>query len=199
MQADDGVRVYLDNDVLINEWHPASGLTYTAVRPLSGNHRIRIEYLELVGVAGISFALSMSPNPPPWQATYYEGAPNRGPQRAAQGEPAGARQLDKTWGENSPFAGILPADGWNGRWTGQFAFSGGNYYFRARADDGVRVYLNDMLVIDGWSDGPHDMSNAFRNVGPGTHTVTVDYYDRYGYAYLQVFWYIDQYGPNFVP
>ena len=51
------------------------------------------------------------------------------------------------------FAGILPADGWNGRWTGQFAFSGGNYYFRARADDGVRVYLNDMLVIDGWREG----------------------------------------------
>jgi hypothetical protein len=197
--ADDGVRVYVDNDLVINEWHQASGQTYTAIRPLSGVHRLRIEYLELVGVAAIRFTLGFSTAPPPWQATYYEGAPNRGPQRAVQGEQAGARQLDRTWGDNSPFPGILPADGWNGRWAGQFTFSGGNYYFRARADDGVRVYLNDTLVINGWSDGAHDLSNAFRNVGPGTHTITVDYYDRYGYAYLQVFWYADQFGPNYVP
>lgn len=197
--ADDGVRVYVDNDLLINEWHPATGLTYTAIRSLSGVHRIRIEYLELVGIASIRFTLGFSSTPPPWQAAYYEGAPNRGPQRAAQGELAGARQLDRTWGENSPFPGLLPADGWNGRWVGQFAFSGGNYYFRARADDGVRVYLNDTLVINGWTDGPHDLANTFRNVGPGTHTITVDYYDRSGYAYLQIFWYADQYGPNYVP
>ena len=44
---------------------------------------------------------------------------------------------------------------------GRFDFSGGNYLFRARADDGVRVYLNDTLVINGWTDGPHDMSNCF--------------------------------------
>ena len=197
--ADDGVRVYVDNDLLINEWHPATGLTYTAVQQLSGVHSIRIEYLELVGVASIRFTMAVSSTPPPWRATYYEGASERGAQRATQNDLAGARQLDKTWGDNSPLPGILPADGWNGRWVGQFAFSGGSYYFRARADDGVRVYLNDTLVINGWNDGPHDLSNAFRNIGPGTHTVTVDYYDRYGYAYLQVFWYIDQYGPNFVP
>lgn len=197
--ADDGVRVYVDNEVVINEWHTATGLTYTATRPLSGVHRIRIEYLELVGVAGIRFTMNFSATPPQWQATYYDGAPNRGPQRAAQGEFAGSRQLDRTWGDNSPFPGILPADGWNGRWVGQFAFSGGNYYFRARADDGVRVYLNDTMVLNGWTDGSHDIANTFRNVGPGTHTITIDYYDRYGYAYLQVFWYADQFGPNYVP
>lgn len=196
---DDGARLYVDDDLVIDEWHPTTGLTYSAVRLLSGVHRLRIEYLELVGIASLRFTMSVSATPPPWQGTYYEGAPNRGPQRATQAEMAGARQLDKTWGPNSPFPGLLPADGWNARWVGQFAFSGGNYYFRARADDGVRVYLNNLLVIDGWTDGPHDLANTFRNVGPGTHTITVDYYDRYGYAYLQVFWYSDQFGPNYAP
>ena len=108
-------------------------------------------------------------------------------------------QLQHTWGNQSPFPRVLPAEGWNARWVGRFDFAGGNYLFRARADDGVRVYLNDTLVLNGWSDGPHDMTNAFRNVGPGTHTITIDYYDRFGYAYLQVFWFSDQFGPSYVP
>ncbi len=197
--VDDGVRVFIDSDLVINEWRQATGIQYSASRRLVGVHSLRVDYLELLGPASIRFTLEFSANPPPWQATYYEGAPNRGPQKAAQGEFAGAMQLQRMWGGNSPFPGVLPADGWNGRWVGRFAFSGGNYFFRARADDGVRVYLNDTLVIDGWTDGSHDMSNAFRNVGPGTHTITIDYYDRFGYAYLQVFWYADRFGPNYVP
>ncbi len=198
-QADDGVRVFVDRDLVIDEWHQASGIQYSATRWLSGVHSLRIEYLELVGGASIRFALEFSATPPPWQATYYEGAPNRGAQKVTQGEFGGSMQLQRTWGNESPFPNVLPPDGWNGRWVGRFVFSGGNYLFRARADDGVRVYLNDTLVINGWTDGPHDMSNSFRGVGPGTHTITVDYYDRFGYAYLQVFWYSDQFGPSYVP
>ncbi len=197
--ADDGVRVFIDSDLVIDEWHQASGIQYAATRWLSGVHSIRIEYLELVGGATIRFSLEFSPNPPPWQALYYEGAPNRGAQKVQQGEFSGTMQLQHTWGNQSPFPSVLPADGWNGRWVGRFDFAGGNYIFRARADDGVRVYLNDTLVVNGWSDGPHDISNAFRSVGPGTHTITIDYYDRFGYAYLQVFWFSDQFGPNYVP
>jgi hypothetical protein len=197
--ADDGVRIFIDRELVIDEWHQASGIQYTASRWLSGVHSIRIEYLELVGGASIRYSLEFSPNPPPWQATYYEGAPNRGAQKMTQGEFGGSMQLQRTWSNQSPFPNVLPADGWNGRWVGRFDFAGGNYLFRARADDGVRVYLNDTMVINGWSDGPHDLTNSFRNVGPGTHTITVDYYDRFGYAYLQVFWFADQFGPNYVP
>ncbi len=79
--ADDGVRVFVDRDLVIDEWHQASGIQYSATRWLSGIHSIRIEYLELVGGATIRFALEFSATPPPWQATYYEGAPNRARRR----------------------------------------------------------------------------------------------------------------------
>jgi hypothetical protein len=197
--ADDGARVFIDHDLVIDEWHQASGIQYSASRWLSGVHSLRIEYLELVGSANIRFSLEFSPNPPPWQATYHEGAPNRGAQKAAQGEFSGTMQLQNTWGNQSPFPSVLPADGWSGRWVGRFDFTGGNYLFRAQADDGVRVYLNDTMVINGWSDGQHNMSTPFRNVGPGRHTVTVEYYDRYGYAYLQVWWYVDLSSPSIAP
>jgi hypothetical protein len=197
--ADDGVRVFIDQELVIDEWRQASGVQYTANRWLAGVHNLRIEYLELVGGASLRFSLEYSATPPPWQATYYEGAPGRGAQRAAQSEFAGSMQLQQIWGTTSPFPGILPADGWNGRWVGRFDFAGGNYLFRARADDGVRVYLNDTMVLNGWSDGPHDLTNSFRSVGPGTHTITVDFYDRFGSAYLQVFWFSDRFGPSYMP
>jgi hypothetical protein len=197
--ADDGVRLFVDQELVISQWRQASGVEYTATRYLSGPHSLRLEYLELVGAANVRFNLQFSPSAPPWQAAYYQGAPNRGPQVLGQAEFGGSMQLQRTWGMDSALPNTLPADGWNARWTGRFDFAGGNYLFRARADDGVRVYLNDTLVINGWTDGPHDLTNSFRNVGQGTHTITVDYYDRFGYAYLQVFWYSDQFGPNYVP
>ena len=82
----------------------------------------------------------------------------------------------------------MPPDNWNARWTGEFPFESGNYIFRARSDDGVRVYIDQTLVIDGWSDGPVDRSNRFLGIGGGNHTMTVDYYKRSGNGYLQVWW-----------
>jgi len=197
--ADDGARLFLDNELIINEWHQSTGIQYAAARWLSGMHTFKIEYLELVGTASIRFTTEYSPEAPPWQVVYYEGAPGRGQAKSQQGDFAGSIQLNHTWANNSPVPGVLPNEGWNARWVGQFTFAGGNFIFRARADDGVTVYLNDTLVINGWSDGPHDISNSFKSIGAGKHTVTVDYYDRFGYAYVSVFWYPDQYGPNYMP
>lgn len=197
--ADDGARVFIDNELAINEWHESTGGRYNAVRYLSGVHSLRIEYLELVGTASVRFWMEYSQTPPPWQANYYEGAPDRGAQLFAQGEFGGSVQLNRNWGNSSPVPGVLPNQGWNARWVGQFDFGSGNYIFRARANGGVRVYLDGTLVIDAWSDGPHDSSNTFRGVGGGRHTVTIDYYNRYGNAYIQVFWFADSFGPNYVP
>ena len=118
--------------------------------------------------------------------TFYEGASTRGQPKYQQGDFAGTIQLQHAWANESPVPGVLPTDGWNARWIGQFTFAGGNFTFRARSDDGVTVYLNETRVIDAWTDGPHDVSNTFKSVGAGKHTVTVDFYDRFGYAYLTV-------------
>ena len=44
----------------------------------------------------------------------------------------------------------LPADGFSARWTRDQRFEPGRYRFRIRADDGVRFYVDDTLVIDEW-------------------------------------------------
>ncbi len=197
--ADDGVRAWLDNDLLIDEWHGATGREYTANRWLAGTYLLRAEFLELIGTASVRFDYDYSVAVPQWQADYYSGAPTRGSLLHSQREPAGPLQLDRTWGSSSPVPGRIPPDFWNGRWSGQFQFESGNYVFRARAQDGVRVYLDGTLVIDAWYDGFTDRSNRFMGVGAGAHTVTVDYYDRTPSAFLQVWWYRDTSGPGFTP
>lgn len=200
VSSDDGVRVWLDGELLIDEWHGATGVTYTANRWLGGRHVLRIEYLELVALASIRFWYDYSTQSPVWQADYYTGAPARGNLLYSQREPGGGSiQLDRNWGFGSPVSGRVPADNWNGRWSGQFYFEGGNYLFRARADDGVRVYIDQTLVIDGWTDGYREMANRFLGIGSGNHLITVDYYKKSGAAMLQVWWYRDTTGPGLGP
>jgi hypothetical protein len=53
------------------------------------------------------------------------------------------------------------------------------------------VAIDNIRVIDGWYDGHKEMSNVFRQLGAGQHTITVEFYERAGSAYLQVLWYRD--------
>jgi uncharacterized protein YraI len=59
VHTDDGVRVLVNGVAYINEWHPASGSTYTAPFSLpSGQHTFVVEYYEATGNAFLQFTLS---------------------------------------------------------------------------------------------------------------------------------------------
>ena len=60
--------------------------------------------------------------------------------------------INNVWGAGGP-AG-LPVDNFSVRWTGRFNFAGGGATFTARADDGIRVFLDGTQIIDGWRDQP---------------------------------------------
>ncbi|NLX11107.1 MAG: SH3 domain-containing protein [Chloroflexi bacterium] len=66
-RADDGVRVYVNNQLLINEFHVSSGLTYSADFTVpAGQHTIVVEYYEGDGLAFLSFDLTrIGAEPPP--------------------------------------------------------------------------------------------------------------------------------------
>ncbi|AKV98548.1 hypothetical protein ACP86_21845 [Marinobacter sp. CP1] len=66
------------------------------------------------------------------------------------------RDINFDWGNNAPMSEV-PADYFSIRWIGWFTAphqSGSrDYRFIATTDDGVRLYLNNQLVIDDWT--PH--------------------------------------------
>jgi hypothetical protein len=92
------------------------------------------------------------------------------------------------WGYGSPASGIINDDNFSARWVGNFNFDAGDYQFQARTDDGVRVYIDGLRVIDAWSDGYKEPSNTFRQLGGGTHQITIEYYERGGTAFNRVWW-----------
>jgi len=68
-----------------------------------------------------------------------------------------------------------------------FDFPGGDYRFYARSDDGVKVYADGRPIIDFWQTNiPVDHYGNFADVSPGLHTITVEYFEAGGYAYIHV-------------
>jgi len=55
VRSDDGVRFWLDRELLVDEWHPSSGNVYTVYVPLSGatDHLFELDYYEGGGDARI--------------------------------------------------------------------------------------------------------------------------------------------------
>jgi hypothetical protein len=97
--------------------------------------------------------------------------------------------LNRDWGLGSPFPGLISTDNFSVRWVGTYFFEGGDYLFWARADDGVRLWIDDILVLDAWSLNPGYVEQTFAQVGRGNHIIRIEYFERGGLARISADWY----------
>jgi hypothetical protein len=74
----------------------------------------------------------------------------------------------------------VPSDFFSARWTRTSTFEAGRYRFTATGDDGIRVKLDGVVVLDGWGDHAATTYTADVDITTGAHTVVVEYYDRTG-------------------
>ena len=95
---------------------------------------------------------------------------------------------DFDWGNNAPAAG-LPAD-FSARWTGSIEPPvTGALQLRTVSDDGVRVWVDNKLVIDNWTAHGPTNDTATLNLQAGQrYPVTVEYYDGGGGATMRLQW-----------
>ncbi len=196
LSADDGVRFWIDNELVLDEWHGTSNRTYTVGRNLAGNHLLRIDYYEASGLASLRLLTEFVTAFPEWEAAYFNGVNLLGTPVFTQLEARSVNPLEYNWLAASPLPARLGVDNWSARWVGTFRFDFSTYVFRAVADDGVRVYINDQIILDHWRDGYKDVSNRFYSVGAGIHTIRVEYYERAGDAAVRVWWYPDNSAPR---
>ena len=118
-----------------------------------------------------------------WHGEYYAN-PDLG------GRPAVVRQDAEVafdWQEESPDA-ELPADNFSVRWTKRAWFEDALYTFYATMDDGMRVYVDDELLIDEWRDRAAREVTASRHMSAGAHEVRVEYYERGHMALARLWW-----------
>ncbi|MET3493828.1 PilC/PilY family type IV pilus protein [Variovorax boronicumulans] len=96
---------------------------------------------------------------------------------------------DHEWGNGAPVTGI-GADNFAARFTGSFiAPATGNYTFRVRADDGVRLWVGGQLRIDKWIDqGPTNYDATVALTAGQSFDVKVEYYENGGGAVMQLLW-----------
>ncbi len=183
-RVDDGVRVWVDGVLVIDQWHDTSVAEYMVLRQLgAGDHRLRVEYYEHTGQAQIRFWVQRADGVNAWTGEYFNNM-------NLNGTPAFTRYdaaIDFNWGTNSP-APHIRADNFSVRWTGKFYFVGGKYLFTARSDDGMRIYLDNSLILDEWYDTPPTTYRVKVDVGEGTHTLRVEYYENRGTAVAKVTW-----------
>ncbi len=120
--------------------------------------------------------------PGPWQGEYFSG-------RDLTKAPALTRTdeaINFDWKLGSP-ATEIPVDQFAVRWTGTFAFEAGRYRFTTTSDDGVRVYVNDRLVIDSWRP-MRGTRTATVTLPQGNATIRVEYFEQTGAAMARLSW-----------
>ena len=189
----DGIRIYVDGQKVVDAWREqdttfVSGDVYLS----AGEHEVSVEYFEGKGRAIVRVEMEylsapVQPSPTPgylrWKGEYFAN-------RWLTGAPTLVRDdadIRFNWGLGSPAAGI-PEDEFSARWTRTLSFAAGAYRFYARADDGVRLWVDDQLVIDRWHDQAATTHYGDIALADGAHRIRLEYYENAGFAEVALWW-----------
>jgi hypothetical protein len=184
--VDDGVRLWVDGQQIIDAWydHSFHELRADTVIGGTGPHTIVVEYYDNAFEARIhvSWERRGDPSYAHWKGEYFAN-------RDLSGNPALVREdrvLNFDWRIAAPTVN-LPADGFSVRWTRNWESEPGRYRFRIHADDGVRFYVDDALLVDEWYNASAetyevdvDLTNRPR--------LMVEYYEDRGDAHIRFDW-----------
>lgn len=182
--SDDGIRVYVDDRLIIDEWYDHPARTYTAdVSLQAGHHLLAVEYYENTGAAVAKVSWSPIVGTGTWRGQYYANRWLSGAPAVTRGDPT----VGFDWGYGSPALGI-PSDNFSVRWACTVPLQFGYYRFTATSDDGIRVYVDQRLIIDQWHDHPVRSYTTELNLAGGPHEVVVEYYEHTGAAVAKLEW-----------
>ncbi len=185
--ADDGVTLKIDGQVVINGWINQPATDYYATIPLAeGEHTLELLYYEANGGARLKMdwqpVLACDLPVGSFCVAYFNNKTLSGNSILINHEAA----IAHNWGEGSPDP-IVPVDSFSIRWQGQFDFDPDTYAFNALADNGVRVWVDDQLIIDAWTNPMGSIANKKLWL-QGRHRIKVEYFDSTGSAQLYLGW-----------
>lgn len=193
--ADDGIRLWVDDNLLIDQWHDQAATTYTAPIYLGpGHHLVKVDYYDSFGDATINVYWTQgtsptpTPIPPPgygvWRGEYFNN-------RSLSGPPVLVRddaEVNFNWGSGSPAPGLVNADNFSVRWSRNLNLSPGNYRFYLTVDDGARLFINGHLLIDAWYDQSPTPYTGDIYLPGGSISAQLEYYEHGGGAVAQLSW-----------
>ena len=107
-------------------------------------------------------------------------------------------QINFVWNNIAPAPGIDP-NVFSVRWTGKIkAPETGSYLFRAHVDDGIRVVVNDKMVINAW--GMHDSERFVGEIdlhAGQQYSLQIEYFNALLEGEIQLYWQLPSETPAF--
>jgi hypothetical protein len=178
--ADDGVRLWVDNNLVIDAWIDQAPTPHIGTISLTaGWHNVRVEYYNktLGGTAKLNYWGDVAYSD--WKAEYFANQTLAGAPMFIRNDP----NIDFNWDAGSPEVRI-PVDHFSVRWTRTIHLDAGRWRFSTTTDDGVRVWVNNYLLIDKWIDqAPTTHSSEIDlNLPSGEYAIKVEYYENTGGA-----------------
>jgi len=125
------------------------------------------------------------PPPPPggcWNGEYFNNP-------GLESSPSLTRcdaNINFNWTGTSPAPGTIEQYDFSVRWSRVFYQNHGTYRVTATSDDGVRIWIDGVPIIDGWSVHPATTYVQDVILYSGNHTWTVEYAQAEGEAVIQV-------------
>jgi hypothetical protein len=186
--VDDGVRLWVNNHLLIESWRDQAATTYTGDIYLAGGAiPIKMEYYENMAqaVAKLSWTTTTTPPTTPlWKGEYFNN-------KTLSGSPSLVRndsQVNFDWGYGSPASGSIGVDRFSVRWTRSLNLSAGQYRFTVTADDGVRLWVNNHMLIDAWRDQAATTYVGDIHLSGGSIPIKLEYYENEQLASVRLTW-----------
>jgi len=98
--------------------------------------------------------------------------------------------INNNFANVSPDPGIVNADNYSVRWTGQVQpLYDETYTFYTNTDNGVRLWVNGVLLIDSWVNQPvSEKSGAIALAGGQKYDIRMEYYHTTGNAVSKLLW-----------
>lgn len=197
LTSDNGRRLWIDDQLVIDKWIDDWDITYTGeiVLEAGKKYKIKIEYFENNGGANCQFEWSSVSQPreivpqsqlaPRFIEGDGDGLTGNYYNRINFKRPVGTRidsVINFNWGAGSPMEGVND-DSFSIRWTGavQPRYSE-KYTFYLTSDNGRRLWINDRLVIDKWVNDSIMYSGEIRLEAEKKYRIRIEYFEGEGNA-----------------
>jgi hypothetical protein len=183
---DDGATLWVDEQLVIDEWKQGASREKSVDLMLKkGEHDIKVEYYEAGGTARIAlwWEILDEPTYEGWKGTYWFNKTLDSEWALVRNE----AEIDFDWDFESPGLGI-PADDFSASWNKSIEFETGVYTLYAQADDGLRVYVDNVLVIDEWHDSDGSELYETELELSGVHEISIQFYERKQHATVHFWW-----------
>ncbi|MCB8960775.1 MAG: hypothetical protein H6651_10710 [Ardenticatenales bacterium] len=177
--VDDGVRLWVNNSLLIDQWQVQSVRTFTGNIYLPGGDvPLKLEYYENGGLAVMSLTWIRVADPTnAWLGEYFNNDTLSGSSDLVRMD----ANINFDWGSGKP-ATAIDADTFSVRWSQTPILPAGRYRFAVTADDGVRLFVNGVKVMDEWNEQSVRTFTADVDIPGGATPISLEYCEMYGLA-----------------